>query len=84
MSKRMLEISLDERAVEQLGRMGNALPHLPCHLKPRYYGDSAPGAPIWQDRAQHRLEPAEYEDRVAQLRTAVACQGARERGGKNP
>jgi diadenosine tetraphosphate (Ap4A) HIT family hydrolase len=56
--------------------LGNALPHLHCHLKPRYYGDAAPGAPIWQDRARHTLEPAEYKEWVAQLRGALARQGA--------
>jgi diadenosine tetraphosphate (Ap4A) HIT family hydrolase len=56
--------------------LGNGLPHLHCHLKPRYYGDSAPGAPIWQDRARHALEAAEYADRVARLRAALARQGA--------
>jgi diadenosine tetraphosphate (Ap4A) HIT family hydrolase len=55
--------------------LGNALPHLHCHLKPRYYGDSAPGAPIWQDRARHILEPAEYEGWVAQLRAALGREG---------
>src|SRR5215471_10395987 len=31
--------------------LGNAIPHLHCHLVPRYYGDPAPGRPInWDER----------------------------------
>lgn len=26
--------------------LGNALPHLHCHIIPRYYGDDAPGKPL--------------------------------------
>ena len=55
--------------------LGNALPHLHCHIKPRYYGDAAPGAPIWQDRAQHRLEAAESLEWVMRLREALSAEG---------
>src|SRR5215469_2938175 len=30
--------------------LGNAVPHLHCHIKPRYYGDPAPGRPMWPDQ----------------------------------
>lgn len=26
--------------------LGNSVPHLHCHLVPRYYGDPAPGRPM--------------------------------------
>jgi diadenosine tetraphosphate (Ap4A) HIT family hydrolase len=55
--------------------LGNALPHLHCHIKPRYYGDAAPGAPIWQDRAQHVLENSEYAHWVIRLREALSLEG---------
>ena len=52
---------------------GNAVPHLHCHLKPRFYGDAAPSAPLLHapDRAV-TLAPAEYERRVSDIRRALA------------
>jgi diadenosine tetraphosphate (Ap4A) HIT family hydrolase len=56
--------------------LGNAVPHLHCHIKPRYYGDPAPGIPIWPDQRPLFLTPDEYVERAALIRTALASQGA--------
>jgi diadenosine tetraphosphate (Ap4A) HIT family hydrolase len=53
--------------------LGNAVPHLHCHLKPRYYEDSAPGAPIWPERFPRRLTAAEYAERAERIRTALSA-----------
>jgi diadenosine tetraphosphate (Ap4A) HIT family hydrolase len=53
--------------------LGNAIPHLHCHVKPRYYGDPAPGRPIHPDAQPHRLTAAEYEERVATIRAALGA-----------
>lgn len=34
---------------------GNVVPHLHCHLKPRYYGDPAPERPIHPDARRELL-----------------------------
>ena len=52
--------------------LGNAVPHLHCHIKPRYYGDPAGGIPIWPDVYPLVLSPGEYEERVALIRAALA------------
>jgi diadenosine tetraphosphate (Ap4A) HIT family hydrolase len=52
--------------------LGNAVPHLHCHIKPRYYGDSAPGAPIDPDAARVLLGPPELAERVGAIRAALA------------
>jgi diadenosine tetraphosphate (Ap4A) HIT family hydrolase len=52
--------------------LGNAVPHLHGHLKPRYYGDPAPERPIHPDARRVLLTPAEYEQRAKQIRTALA------------
>jgi diadenosine tetraphosphate (Ap4A) HIT family hydrolase len=54
--------------------LGNALPHLHCHIKPRYYGDPAPGIPIWPDQRPLFLTPEEYAQRAALIRTALDSQ----------
>lgn len=52
--------------------LGNAIPHLHCHIKPRFYGDPAPGAPLLHsDYPDVTLPPAEYERRVADIRQAL-------------
>jgi diadenosine tetraphosphate (Ap4A) HIT family hydrolase len=51
--------------------LGNAVPHLHCHIKPRYYGDPAPGKPIHPDERVVRLSPNEYEHRVGLIRVAL-------------
>ncbi len=52
--------------------LGNAAPHLHCHIKPRYYGDPAPGMPIWPQATVLYLEPDEYQERVSCIREALA------------
>jgi hypothetical protein len=54
--------------------LGNAVPHLHCQIKPRYYGDPASGIPIWPDAYPHDLAPEEYEKRVAAISAALAAQ----------
>lgn len=51
---------------------GNVVPHLHCHLKPRYYGDLAPERPIHPDARRELLPPAEAERRVQRIRAALA------------
>ncbi len=51
--------------------LGNAVPHLHCHLKPRYYGDPAPGRPIEVDQRVVRLSPEDYQRRAAAIRAAL-------------
>jgi diadenosine tetraphosphate (Ap4A) HIT family hydrolase len=54
--------------------LGNSVPHLHCHIKPRYYGDPAPGMPIWPDQRPLFLTPSEYAERVALIQAALAAQ----------
>jgi len=54
--------------------LGNAVPHLHCHIKPRYYGDPAPGKPIGPEQRPLFLTPHEYEERIALIRAALAAQ----------
>ncbi|MEP7199457.1 MAG: HIT family protein [Chloroflexota bacterium] len=51
--------------------LGNAVPHLHCHIKPRYYGDPAPAAPIWPDQHPHWLSADEMAARVALIHAAL-------------
>ncbi|MBI5300605.1 MAG: HIT family protein [Chloroflexi bacterium] len=51
--------------------LGNAIPHLHCHLKPRYYGDAAPSAPIYPDLAPVTLTPHEYGVSIRHIRAAL-------------
>jgi diadenosine tetraphosphate (Ap4A) HIT family hydrolase len=46
-------------------------PHLYCRLKPRYYGDAAPGAAMTH-MAEHVLSSHEYEKYVSELSAALA------------
>ena len=41
--------------------LGNLVPHLHCHLIPRYYGDPAPGRPIDPEAEAVTLVPGEYQ-----------------------
>lgn len=52
--------------------LGNAVPHLHCHLLPRYYGDPAPNRPIDQDARQVLLTPDEYNQRVDLIRSFLS------------
>jgi diadenosine tetraphosphate (Ap4A) HIT family hydrolase len=67
------------RAIEQVLKpdkmnfeiLGNAMPHLHCHIKPRFYGDSFPGIPINENARTVLLNPQEYADRVTAIRAAI-------------
>lgn len=52
--------------------LGNSVPHLHCHIKPRYYGDPAPGIPIWPDQYPTSLSRAAFAERVQLIRAALA------------
>jgi len=51
--------------------LGNAVPHLHCHIKPRYYGDPAPGKPIHPDAHTLLLDAQAYAQRVDLIRRAL-------------
>ena len=51
--------------------LGNAIPHLHCHIKPRYYGDPAPGQPIHPNTETVLLTPEAYAERVSRIRAAL-------------
>jgi diadenosine tetraphosphate (Ap4A) HIT family hydrolase len=50
--------------------LGNAIPHLHCHITPRLYGDPYPGRPPDQDRESY-LSAAEYARLVDLIRAAL-------------
>lgn len=45
--------------------LGNSIPHLHCHLVPRYYGDPAPYRTINWEEERHVLTDGEYHQRAA-------------------
>jgi diadenosine tetraphosphate (Ap4A) HIT family hydrolase len=53
--------------------LGNAVPHLHCHVQPRYYGDPYPGRPVDPGRVVQRvlLTPQEAAARVGAIRAAL-------------
>lgn len=53
--------------------LGNEVPHLHCHVIPRYPGDGYWGAPIWSRPADQRalLTPDEFDGLLSRLREAV-------------
>ena len=51
--------------------LGNAVPHLHGHIKPRTYGDPAPGKPIHPDERTLLLSAQEYAARVSAIRDAL-------------
>lgn len=51
--------------------LGNALPHLHCHITPRYYGDPAPGMPLNLAEYERRLTQEEYHRQVGAIRMAL-------------
>jgi diadenosine tetraphosphate (Ap4A) HIT family hydrolase len=63
---------------------GNAVPHLHCHIKPRYYGDAAPWMPFPLHEHQRLLAPQEYEERVGVIRAALAALERDERASAEP
>jgi len=51
--------------------LGNRIPHLHCHVKPRYRGDDAGGRPIDQDSGEVILTAAEYDHQLSLIRGAI-------------
>jgi len=51
--------------------LGNGVPHLHCHIKPRYYGDRWPSRPVPFDEQPLLLSPAEYQARTKLIRDAL-------------
>jgi diadenosine tetraphosphate (Ap4A) HIT family hydrolase len=51
--------------------LGNAVPHLHCHLEPRYYGDPSPHHPIDPNAKKVLLKLEEYQNRVEEIRRAL-------------
>ena len=51
--------------------LGNLVPHLHCHIKPRYYGDAAPGAPIYPGDNPLYLTDEEYNERARVIKEAL-------------
>lgn len=51
--------------------LGNAVPHLHCHLVPRFYGDPAPSRPLDPNLETVLLTPHGYEERAAAIRAAL-------------
>jgi diadenosine tetraphosphate (Ap4A) HIT family hydrolase len=53
--------------------LGNSVPHLHCHIIPRYYGDPAPNRPITLPFVEVvRLKPEQYMDQVKRIRKALS------------
>ncbi len=51
--------------------LGNLVPHLHCHINPRYYGDPWPGSPVRPGVQPAYLTPDEYREREARIRAAL-------------
>jgi diadenosine tetraphosphate (Ap4A) HIT family hydrolase len=51
--------------------LGNGMPHLHCHINPRFHGDISPGIPIDQNAQIILLSPEEYEERIKLIRKAL-------------
>ncbi len=51
--------------------LGNASPHLHCHLIPRYYGDPASNWPLNPGRDRVTLAPEAYEAQISAIRDAL-------------
>lgn len=51
--------------------LGNGVPHLHCHIKPRFHCDQAPGVPIDQNAYYVPLTPEQYLDRIKLIRAAL-------------
>jgi diadenosine tetraphosphate (Ap4A) HIT family hydrolase len=52
--------------------LGNAVPHLHCHIEPRYFDDGAPNRPIRSGDGTVLLTPEEYRARVEEIRRAFS------------
>jgi diadenosine tetraphosphate (Ap4A) HIT family hydrolase len=52
--------------------LGNMVPHMHWHLVPRFIEDALWPRPIWSEpHAELVLEAAEYQERIALIRTAL-------------
>lgn len=51
--------------------LGNSVPHLHAHLKPRYLGDPAPHSRISHEAGELLLTDVEYRQRVGDIREAL-------------
>lgn len=52
--------------------LGNSVPHLHCHIIPRYFGDPFPNRPVPLPFAESVfLSSEQYQDRVEQIRQAL-------------
>jgi diadenosine tetraphosphate (Ap4A) HIT family hydrolase len=51
--------------------LGNAVPHLHCHIEPRYLSDAAPMRPIDPYSQKVVLKPEQYLEKVEQLKKAL-------------
>ena len=51
--------------------LGNAIPHLHCHILLRFYGDEAPGSPLDPNTGTRLLSVQAYEERVNLIRAAL-------------
>lgn len=53
--------------------MGNSVPHLHCHIVPRYYGDPVPGRPLRLDLPEYTrlLAAEEYAEWVEKIRAVL-------------
>jgi diadenosine tetraphosphate (Ap4A) HIT family hydrolase len=52
--------------------LGNAVPHLHCHIEPRYLDDAAPCRPIDPNAQKVILKQEQYLEKVEQIRRALA------------
>ena len=50
--------------------LGNGIPHVHAHIKPRYYGEGTPRR-IGDSAGVHHLTAEEYQQRVADIRSAL-------------
>jgi diadenosine tetraphosphate (Ap4A) HIT family hydrolase len=51
--------------------LGNTVPHLHCHIQPRFHGDPYPDRPVDARHPVTALSPVEYEAHIARIRTAL-------------
>jgi diadenosine tetraphosphate (Ap4A) HIT family hydrolase len=51
--------------------LGNSIPHLHCHLQPRFYGDFAPNGPLVPINKIPPLTPEELEAQSARILAAL-------------
>jgi diadenosine tetraphosphate (Ap4A) HIT family hydrolase len=54
--------------------LGNTIPHLHCHIIPRYFGDPSPNGPLHPHENVPLLTPQEYEERAKLIQAALKVQ----------